>query len=273
MKRLTAVLLALLLFLSPACQAASAEAVTEAAEETPQLTETVSEEQQKIYDEYVEELKESKRVMTVPVGSGLVHSILVKEDGFGIVLNLVTGKTLADSLKALAFLADLTAVDVYLENGEKYAIPAVVEIQFYNIGAFVTLNITVEAAKTLAGIIGSKSLVEKIVFTQGSGKQTELTVAELNESLSKVTGKVVDVLERARRVVRVFWLLLSRRVVRFASNAYDAVQSLIADVGSSLQKAGSEAGEKLQDAAKSVVIFLSNAVEGIGAVWNRFWKR
>ena len=104
---------------------------------------SVAEEQkaeEQLPDEHTEETKETERSYTVPVGVGIVYSVIIYQDSISIVFTPVRNKPAELWLKTLDFLTDVKEIKLNYKDGQSVVFPATVEIKSYDVGTFVSLN-------------------------------------------------------------------------------------------------------------------------------------
>ena len=89
--------------------------------------ETDAKEKEEEVEEFMEELEETSQSFTIPINIGPIYSVIVRHDGIGIALSMIKSKSLSLALEAVSFLTDLKEMDIHLENGKKYTIPAVIQ--------------------------------------------------------------------------------------------------------------------------------------------------
>ena len=104
--------------------------------------ETDAKEKEEEVEEFMEELEETSQSFTIPINIGPIYSVIVRHDGIGIALSMIKSKSLSLALEAVSFLTDLKEMDIHLENGKKYTIPAVIQFLKQEVGSFIVFNIT-----------------------------------------------------------------------------------------------------------------------------------
>jgi len=246
---------------------------------TVSLSEVVSEDSEEILGEYIDEMKESGRTFTIPLHIGPIYSVIVRKDGIGIVFNMVKSKAMELSLEAISFVTDLEEMDIALENGASFNIPAVVQLQSYDVGSFITLNLSAKATSTLIELLNQSSPIVKFTFVQGDGNKIDMTVDEVNKALSDASGTAVDIVNQAGTAAGEFFNNLGAGAGTFAADAYASVEQAVINAGDALIDAANDAGDFLGEAADSVGEFLGNTAESAGGALEDaaesvtdFWK-
>ena len=246
------------------------------------FAESTTEEQEQALTDYVNEVKESGRSFTVPINIGPIYSVIVKEDGIGIVFSFIKSKAVSVGLEAISFVTDLKEMDISLENGKTFTIPAVVALQSHDVGTFIIFNISLEAANAIIEMVDQGSPVVKFTFIQGSGNRVEMSVDEVNQALSDATGSTVDIVNQGISAVTEFGNNLASGIGKFMEDAYSATEKAIVDAGdtivniandagSAIVDAGNAVGDFLGDASEAVGDSLSDAMDSVGNFWNGLW--
>ncbi len=244
--------------------------------------ESTTEEQEQALVDYVNEMKESGRSFTVPLNIGPIYSVIVKEDGIGIVFSFIKSKAVSVGLEAISFVTDLKEMDISLENGKIFTIPAVVALQSHDVGTFVIFNISLESAKAIMEMINQDSPVVRFSFIQGNGNRIEMSVDEVNQALSAATGNTVDIVKQGLSAVTEFGNGLTSDIGQFLEDTYaatekaivdagDTLANLANDAGSAIADAGNAVGDFLGDASEAVGDSLSDAMDSVGSFWNGLW--
>ena len=262
MKKAISFILALILFLLPSM------VVAEAAEE------------QALYEKYVENLKETDRTFTVPIGIGIIQSVIVLKDGIGVALAPIGGRAVSIGLQALDYLIDLKEVELHLENGQKLRFPAIAKIANTEVGSFVIVYITREVISSLAELISNHSSVVRLSFIQGDQTTHDMTMEELNQSFRKAFGETIDFIRQIPKAIAVFCKNLTEGIGVFAENTHAAIEKAVVDAGRYISEKWTDVGEALFGAAESAGKAVSGVVESAGKVLedaseaiSDFWNR
>ena len=262
MKKLVSLLLACVLFLLPCLGSAEGSADQEA-----------------VYDEYVENLRETDRSFTVPIGIGILQSVTIMKDGVGIALRPIGGRLFSLGLSALGFLIDLKEVELLLEDGQTIHLPAVVQLSHTEVGTFIIIYLTGSTFSSLSELFSVRSRVVKLTFIQNSRKSFDLTMDELNQALSSVYGKTVDFVKLAATAVSVFWRNLKEGIGTFAENTREAIGKAVISAGEYLSDRWTEVSGELSGMAESIGKKISdmldsarNALREFSESVTAYWK-
>ena len=237
---------------------------------------------EELLDEYVEEMEETDSSFTVPVGVGIIYSVIIYRDGVSVVFSPLKSKKAALGLKALDFITDVNEIKLYYKNGQSAVLPATVEIKSYDVGTFITLNMSSKTMTAISDLSSIKSELDKVAFVHGDKSEQEMSVEELNQALSGVFGGAIDIANQSITAITTFWNNLSGGIGVLAANTYSSVEKAlvsagdwIADSASSLGNTvtdlADKAGEALGNAAEDAGEYLENAGDAVSDLWNGLW--
>ena len=223
-----------------------------------------AEEQEEEVGEFMEELGETSQSFTIPINIGPVYSVIIRHDGIGIALSMIKSKSISLALEAVSFFTNLKEMDIHLENGKKYTIPAVVQILNQKVGTFIVFNVTEKAATSILDIISSGSPVVRFSFIQNNDNRIDMTVDEVNEAMTKATGEATDIVNQAGEAADKFWKNFSAGIGKYAEDTYADLSKALADAGDFLSNAANDLGKSLTDTANSAGEFIGSAMESAG---------
>ncbi len=237
---------------------------------------------EELLDEYVEEMEETDSSFTVPVGVGIIYSVIIYKDGVSVVFSPIKSKKASLGLKALDFITDVNEIKLHYKNGQFAVLPATVEIKSYDVGTFITLNMSSKTMTAISDLSSIKSELDKVAFVHGDKSEQEMSVEELNQALSGVFGGAIDIANQSITAITTFWNNLSGGIGVLAANTYSSVEKAlvsagdwIADSASSLGNTvtdlADKAGEALGNAAEDAGEFLENAGDAVSDFWNGLW--
>lgn len=243
---------------------------------------SVAEEQkaeEQLPDEHTEETKETERSYTVPVGVGIVYSVIIYQDSISIVFSPVRNKAAEFGLKALDTLTDVKEIKLYYQDGQPVAFPVSVEIKSYDVGTFVSLNLSLDTVKALSDLFAAESDPDRVVFVRGDGTEQVMSLVELNQALSDAFDSAVDIAARAGKAIGTFLKNLSQGIWFYAEKTSASLGKALAEagrwisekassVGQSVNKLKDKAGEAVGNTAGNIRDHLKNASETVKEIWN-----
>ena len=201
MKKLLSVLLAFILVFTVSASVAEAQ--------RPEET---------LPDEHTEETKETDRSFTIPVGVGIVYSVIIYRDSISIVFTPVRNKPAELWLKTLDFLTDVKEIKLNYKDGQSVVFPATVEIKSYDVGTFVSLNLSLKTVRAVSDLFATesdpdtsvgKALAEAGRWISKSASSVSQSVNKLKdkagEALGNTMGNIRDHLESAAETVKDIW--------------------------------------------------------------------
>ena len=221
--------------------------------------------EEKLLEDYARDLDKTDRSFTLPIGIGIIYSVILRHDSVGIVLSPARSLGTALSVEALAYLTDLKEIRVLMKGGETVKLPATVEIEKYKVGTFVTLNLSMQTGSLLTQVIGKGAQIDCVTFVQNSGKEYDMTLDELNSSLSEAFGSGVDIVGQASEALKTFWANLTEGIGVFASDAYASIEKALEDVGNYMSGAASSIGGAIADAWNAAGEAVSGALDAAGS--------
>lgn len=215
-------------------------------------------------EEFVEELGETSRSFTIPINIGPIYSVIIRKDGIGIAISLIKNKSMSLAMETVSFLNDLKEVVVQLENGKEYKIPAVVQLLNHEVGSFIVMNVSGEAAKKIIDIVFSGSPAMSFSFIQNDNNRKDMTVDEVNEALTKATGEATDVVKQAREAVIKFWENFSSEAGKYAENTYADISNTLIGAGDFLSNSANDIGKSISDTANAAGEYINGIMESAG---------
>lgn len=225
---------------------------------------STTDDQEELLDDYIENLEETDRSFTIPIGVGIIYSVILYHDSVGVVFTPIKSKSASMGLEVASFMTDLNRIQLHLLDGQTIVLPAVVDIKRYDVGTFITINLSMQAASQVVQLINNDSPVVRITFIQNSNNEYDMSIEELNRTLSSSFDSVVDIVNQASAAITVFWNNLSRGIGIFASNAYSSIESVLINVGSFISGTSSSIGEKVSDAVSSAGGAITDATTAAG---------
>ena len=227
-----------------------------------------AQEQEELLEGYLENLEETDRSFAIPIGVGIIYSVILHNDSVGIVFTPIRSKRAAMSLEFASFMTDLKQITLHLLDGEAIVLPAVVDIKKYDVGTFITLNLSMQTASQVMQLIKNDSPVVRVTFTQNSNKEYDMSIDELNRSLSSSFDGAVDIINQVSSAISVFWTNLSRGIGVFASNAYSSVESVLMNIGDFFSGTASLIGERVSDAVNDAGDAINDAASKANDFFN-----
>ena len=213
---------------------------------------------------YAEETKEADRSFTIPVGVGIIYSVIVYKDGVSVVFTPIRNKAAAVGLKTLDFLADVEEIKLYFKDGQSVVFPATVEIKSYDVGTFVALNLSLKTVAAISDLSSVKSVPERVAFVHGDRTEQEMSLDELNQALSDAYGRTVDIANQAGKAVTLFLKKLSDGVRILAADAFESLGKILTDAGQWLSDTASSAGRSINELKDKAGEAFGNALESTG---------
>lgn len=256
MKKLVSLLLACMLFLLPSL--GSAEQSAEQAD------------QEAVYDAYVENLRETDRSFTVPIGFGMFQSVTLMKDGIALAFKPIGGRLVSIGLSALGFLIDLKEVELLLDDGQTIRFPTAVKLSNTEVGTFIIVYITGETISSLSRLFSIRSHVARITFIQNSQNSFNMTMDEFNQALGSILGGTLDFVRLGASAVSVFWRNLKEGIGTFAANTHEAIEKAIAGTVNYLSDKWTDVSVTLSGAAESVGKKISDMIESTRKVFREF---
>ena len=228
---------------------------------------SVAEEQKaedQLPDEHTEETKETDRSFTIPVGVGIVYSVIIYKDSISVVFSPVRNKTAEIGLKTLDFIADVQEIKLYYKDGQSLVFPATFEIKSYDVGIFVSLNLSLKTITALSDLFAAESVPDRVAFVRKDGTERVMSLKELNQALSDAFDSMVDIAARAGKAIAVFLKNLAQGVWFYAEEASASAGKALAEAGRWISESASSVGQsvnKLKDKAEEA---MGNTLEKIG---------
>lgn len=230
-------------------------------------------------DSQSEEKEETNRSFTIPVGVGIIYSVILDQDSVSVVFSPIRNKAAALGLKSLDFLADVKEIKCSYMDGRSVVIPAGIEIKSYDVGTFICLNLSFKTVTAIPELFASESGLDKVAFVLSDGTEREMSISELNQALSSAFGTVVDIAAQAKKAIVVFLKNLSNKVWWFAEKTSSSVRQPLADAwrwisdsaasaGQSLSKLKGKVREAIGSALENSRSFLKDTAEKVEDFWN-----
>ena len=230
-------------------------------------------------DEHTEETKETDRSFTIPVGVGIVYSVIIYKDSISIVFTPVRNKPAELGLKTLDFLTDVKEIKLSYKDGQSVVFPAAVEIKSYDVGTFVSLNLSLKTVRAVSDLFATESDPDKIAFVRSDGTEREMSLVELNQALSEAFDSAADLAARTGKAIAVFLKNLSQGIWIYAEETSASVGKALAEAGrwisesassvsQSVNKLKGKAGEALDKTAGSLRDHLESAAETVKDIWS-----
>ena len=269
MKRSIAVLLVLLLMTLP----------------LPGFAEEQAEAREAILNDYASDLDKTNRSFTIPINVAVIHAVVLYKDHVGIVFTPIQSNGVALGLESLSFLMDLRQINFDLTDGSQVSIPAVLQIMHVDgIGAYVCLNLSLEAFQSVSALVSSGSTIVELTFMQNSGASYSMTVEELEQSLRDAFGGSVDFVNDITQATSLFWNNLSHAIGAFASDAYSSIEAALLEAGEAIEgltnsakqavsDAVNAAGEVFSSASDEANQFLEDAAESVSGFFSVLWDQ
>lgn len=233
---------------------------------------------EKLIGEYYASAGEKDGVFTVPVGVGIIYSVLIYKDSVGIVFSPVKNGKVAMGLQALDFLTDVKEIRLGFEDGKSAVFPASLEIKAYDVGTFIVLNLSAGTAASLSALVSAGSMPDKAVFVRSDGTEQTLTVADLNKALGSFFDGAVDIVNQVKDAFSVFWQNLSKGVSVFAKKTKASVQRALIVAGlymfgtmTRLGQALDKAEEALRNGLDQTGDFVKDAADKAADFWKKLW--
>ena len=221
-------------------------------------------------DEHTEGTNETDRSFTIPVGVGIVYSAIIYKDSISIVFTPVRNKPAELWLKTLNFLTDVKEIRLNYKDGQSVVFPATVEIKSYDVGTFVSLNLSLKTVRAVSDLFATESDPDKITFVRSDGTEREL---------SNAFDSAVDIAARTGKAIIVFLKNLSRGIWIYAEETSASVGKALAEAGrwisesassvsQSVNKLKDKAGEALGNTMGNIRDHLESAAETVKDIWN-----
>ena len=235
--------------------------------------------EEQLPDGHPEETKEADRSYTIPVGVGIVYSVIIYKDSISVVFSPVRNKTAEVALKALDFIADVQEIKLYYKDGQPVAFPATVEIKSYDVGTFICLNLSLDTVKALSDLFGTESGPDRIAFVSKDGTERVMSLSELNKALGDAFDSAVDIAARAGKAIGVFLKNLSQGVWFYAEKTSASAGKALAEAGrwisesassvaQSVNKLKDKAGEAVGNTLEKIGGYMKDAYESVKDIWN-----
>ena len=234
--------------------------------------------------EQTEGTEETDRSYVIPVRVGILYSVIVYRGGVSVVFNPILSKAADIGLKALKLITDVKEIKLYYKNGQTAVLPALIEIQPYDIGTVISLNLSVETVTAVIDLFTKGSGLDRIAFVHSDMTEQCISLNGLEQVLSDVFGCTVDIAKRAREAIGVFLENMSNRVWTSTTesatsvkdtliNAWKRITESTASAGQSLKNIKDKAGETLDNALESAGEAVENAAEKFRNFWDGLWKK
>ena len=238
--------------------------------------------EEELLNDYVEDMDETDSSFTVPVGFGIIYSVIIYRDGVGIVFSPLKSKTAALGLKALDFITDVQEIKLYYKNGQSTVVPATIEVKSYDVGTFISLNLSSKTMKAISDLSAIESELDRVAFVHGDKTEQEMSINELNQTLSNVFGSTVDIANQTISALSIFWNNLSNGVGVLAANTFSAAEKALVEagdwisdsassIGQSMTELADKAGETFNNALEETGEFLENAGDKVSDFWKGLW--
>ena len=197
----------------------------------------------------------------------------------GFVFTPVRNKPAELWLKTLNFLTDVKEIRLNYKDGQSVVFPATVEIKSYDVGTFVSLNLSLKTVRAVSDLFATESDPDKITFVRSDGTEREMSLAELNQALSNAFDSAVDIAARTGKAIIVFLKNLSRGIWIYAEETSASVGKALAEAGrwisesassvsQSVNKLKDKAGEALGNTMGNIRDHLESAAETVKDIWN-----
>jgi len=235
--------------------------------------------EEQLPDGHPEETKEADRSYTIPVGVGIVYSVIIYKDSISVVFSPVRNKAAEIGLKALDTLADVKEIKLYYQDGQAVAFPVSVEIKSYDVGTFVSLNLSLDTVKAASDLFAAESGPDRVAFVRGDGTERVMSLTELNQTLSDAFNSTVDIAARTGKAIGVFLKNLAQGVWFYAEKTSASAGKALAEagrwisesassVGQSMNKLKDKAGEAVGNTLEKIGGHLKDAYESVKDIWN-----
>lgn len=240
----------------------------------PSWAETQTEEEkEELLQQYTEQAETEDKYFNVPIRIGIIHSVNIRKDGLGLVFQPITGPVAVMSLKALRFLIDLKEIGIHLENGQTVEVPAVVKVLDNEAGTFIELNLTLSGARAISDLITSESPVKAVSFIQKDSSQIDMTIEELNNTLSSIAGRAVDITKQAGEAISAFWKNLTGGIGTFVTDAFTTIEGAFNKAGEFIAEKRDAAGEAVNGAWEAVAGFLHKAADTVKNLFGGLFRK
>ena len=232
-------------------------------------------------DEPFEQTEEADRSYVIPVRVGILYSVIIQRGGVRAVFSPIRSKVADIGLKVLKFITDVKEIKLYFKNGQTAVLPALIEVQSYDIGIFVSLNLSVKIVTAIIDLFTKKSVVEKVAFVHSDQTEQIVTLGDLNQVLGSVFGCAVDVVKRAGKAIGTFLKNLTKGVWTSPAESSGSVRDTLVNAwkqitesaGQSVKDLKDKAGDMLDNALESAGELVDNAAEKFKDFWNGLWKK
>ena len=224
-------------------------------------------EEKALSDSPSEGAEETVRSFTIPVGVGIVDSVILYRGSASVVFSPIRNKAAVLALKTLDFLADVKEIKLYYQDGQSVVLPVGIEIRSYDVGTFISLNLSLKTVTTIPDLFAAKSGLDRVAFVLGDGSEREMSLSELNQALSGAFGTAVDIASQAKEAIVVFLKNLSNKVWAFAKRTSASFRQTLADAWRWLSESAASSGQSLNELKEKVREAFGNVLENSGSYW------